>query len=240
MAVNEVAVEMSEARRIESGAWRADSLCKKHPTHWWFAGGAHETVLAKSICSSCSVSDQCLEFALGRPEILGVWASTTPNERAALRRARRAPVVEVDVNVDVDLTTEIAAPAAPIAAAMRYTEPIVMEPIDRQPVVRLAMERVLDAEGDSDRAPRRSSGRGPARPVGPGERNDLLTPAEAARKLGVTPNTVTRWSRAGKISAIQTMGGHRRFRRAEIERVLSEANLLAAGLPPRLAASDDR
>jgi excisionase family DNA binding protein len=228
MAVHEVAIEMSEARRIESGAWRADSLCKKHPTHWWFAGGAHETVLAKSICSSCSVSEQCLEFALSRPEILGVWAATTPNERAALRRARREPVVEVDVNVDVDLTA-VAAPAMPDLQA-----------ID----VRLAMESVADRERDSardsERPLRRSGGRGPARPVGAAERNELLTPAEAARKLGVTPNTVTRWSRAGKISAIQTMGGHRRFRRAEIERVLSEANLLAAGLPPRRAATEDR
>ncbi len=57
---------------------------------------------------------------------------------------------------------------------------------------------------------------------------DLLTPAEAARKLGVTPNTVTRWSRAGKISAIQTMGGHRRFRRGEIERVLRDGGLATA------------
>ena len=234
MAVNEVAIEMSEARRIEAGAWRADSLCKKHPTYWWFAGGAHETVLAKSICASCSVSEQCLEFALGRPEILGVWASTTPNERAALRRARREPVVEVDVSVDVDLTAG-AAPAPTRDA----------QAID----VRLAMERIADrerehdergAEHDAERPPRRSGGRGPARPVGSGERGELLTPAEAARKLGVTPNTVTRWSRAGKISAIQTMGGHRRFRRTEIERVLSEANLLAAGLPPRRTASEDR
>ena len=63
--------------------------------------------------------------------------------------------------------------------------------------------------------------------AGLGDRDELLTPAEAARKLGVTPNTVTRWSRAGKISAIQTMGGHRRFRRSEVERVLGEANIVA-------------
>ena len=28
----------------------------------------------------------------------------------------------------------------------------------------------------------------------------------------VNPKTVTRWARAGKISAIRTLGGHRRFR----------------------------
>ena len=52
------------------------------------------------------------------------------------------------------------------------------------------------------------------------ERNELLTPAEVAVMFRVNPKTVTRWARAGKISAIRTLGGHRRFRRDEIERVL--------------------
>jgi excisionase family DNA binding protein len=52
------------------------------------------------------------------------------------------------------------------------------------------------------------------------ERNDLLTPAEVAVLFRVNPKTVTRWARAGKISAIRTLGGHRRFRRDEIETVL--------------------
>jgi excisionase family DNA binding protein len=52
------------------------------------------------------------------------------------------------------------------------------------------------------------------------DRNELLTPAEVAVLFRVNPKTVTRWARAGKISAIRTLGGHRRFRRAEIESVL--------------------
>src|SRR6185437_1774886 len=100
---------------------------------------------------------------------------------------------------------------------------------------------LVRAEREREPEPRkRSRSRGPGRAEIPVDRDELLTPAEAARKLGVTPNTVTRWSRAGKISAIQTMGGHRRFRRAEIDRVLSEANFLAAGLPPRRARPEDR
>jgi excisionase family DNA binding protein len=31
---------------------------------------------------------------------------------------------------------------------------------------------------------------------------------------------VTRWARAGKISAIRTLGGHRRFRESEIRALL--------------------
>ncbi|HEV2311005.1 MAG TPA: BldC family transcriptional regulator [Acidimicrobiia bacterium] len=38
----------------------------------------------------------------------------------------------------------------------------------------------------------------------------------------VNPKTVTRWARSGKISAIRTLGGHRRFRKSEIMRILDE------------------
>ena len=39
----------------------------------------------------------------------------------------------------------------------------------------------------------------------------LLTPAEVAALFRVTPKTITRWAEAGKLPAIRTLGGHRRF-----------------------------
>jgi excisionase family DNA binding protein len=48
----------------------------------------------------------------------------------------------------------------------------------------------------------------------------LLTPAEVAALFRVNPKTVTRWARAGKLTAIRTLGGHRRFRASEIRRCL--------------------
>ena len=50
----------------------------------------------------------------------------------------------------------------------------------------------------------------------------LLTPAEVAALFRVNPKTVTRWARAGKLTAIRTLGGHRRFRVSEIRRCLEE------------------
>jgi excisionase family DNA binding protein len=50
----------------------------------------------------------------------------------------------------------------------------------------------------------------------------LLTPAEVAALFRVNPKTVTRWARAGKITAIRTLGGHRRFRATEIRRCLDQ------------------
>ena len=50
----------------------------------------------------------------------------------------------------------------------------------------------------------------------------LLTPSEVAALFRVNPKTVTRWARAGKLTAIRTLGGHRRFRASEIRRCLAE------------------
>jgi excisionase family DNA binding protein len=58
--------------------------------------------------------------------------------------------------------------------------------------------------------------------------NELLTPAEVAVMFRVNPKTVTRWARAGKISAVRTLGGHRRFRASEIRRFLEEVQDLQA------------
>jgi excisionase family DNA binding protein len=54
------------------------------------------------------------------------------------------------------------------------------------------------------------------------EPEELLTPSEVAAMFRVNPKTVTRWHRTGKVSAIRTLGGHRRFRASEIRRLLAE------------------
>ncbi|MCU1428925.1 MAG: binding domain protein excisionase family [Actinomycetia bacterium] len=59
-------------------------------------------------------------------------------------------------------------------------------------------------------------------PMQPHEDDALLTPSEVAAMFRVNPKTVTRWARAGKISAIRTLGGHRRFRASEIRQFLEQ------------------
>lgn len=59
------------------------------------------------------------------------------------------------------------------------------------------------------------------------DRNTYQTPVlisigEAARLTGVTVATVRNWDRKGKITAIRTPGGQRRFRLEDIQAILDE------------------
>ena len=48
----------------------------------------------------------------------------------------------------------------------------------------------------------------------------LLTPAEVAALFRVDPKTVTRWAKAGKLTSIRTLGGHRRYKDSEVKALL--------------------
>ncbi|KWX03205.1 DNA-binding protein [Carbonactinospora thermoautotrophica] len=49
----------------------------------------------------------------------------------------------------------------------------------------------------------------------------LLTPSEVAQMFRVDPKTVARWAKAGKITAIRTLGGHRRFPASQFRDLLT-------------------
>lgn len=60
--------------------------------------------------------------------------------------------------------------------------------------------------------------------------NDWLTLGDASKWLGVHPATLRQWSDEGKVRIFRTPGGHRRFSRADIERMLQVNPLRGAGL----------
>lgn len=55
--------------------------------------------------------------------------------------------------------------------------------------------------------------------------SDMLTVRDVARILHIHPNTVRRWSNAGRIKAYRiTARGDRRFKREDIARFITELN----------------
>jgi excisionase family DNA binding protein len=48
---------------------------------------------------------------------------------------------------------------------------------------------------------------------------EFLTRSEVSKQLGVSPNTVTRWAREGRLPCQVTLGGHHRFDRELVEQL---------------------
>jgi hypothetical protein len=64
---------------------------------------------------------------------------------------------------------------------------------------------------------------------------EWITLGEASRMLGIAPATLRRWSDAGRVDVFTTPGGHRRYRRAAVERLVprdhhERPSLLRSGL----------
>jgi excisionase family DNA binding protein len=78
--------------------------------------------------------------------------------------------------------------------------------------------------------------------VPPDAAERLLTPAEVVAAFRVDPKTVTRWAKAGKLSSVRTLGGHRRYREAEVLGAAHRAGgraarrMMPGGLPGSPAA----
>src|SRR5581483_7151484 len=74
-----------------------------------------------------------------------------------------------------------------------------------------------------------------------GAESEWLTLGQAARFLGVAQSTIRKWSDQGRVPAFYTPGGHRRYRRTDLERFLERSGPGGApkGGPVILLVDDD-
>lgn len=76
--------------------WELDALCAQTDPDLFFPSKGEHSDAARRICTTCPVQAQCLTRALnleGTSNVAyrhGIWAGTTPEERAALAKSRRA------------------------------------------------------------------------------------------------------------------------------------------------------
>jgi WhiB family redox-sensing transcriptional regulator len=67
-------------------AWQADALCAQTDPEAFFPEKGGSTRDAKTICTSCEVRGECLEYALQNDERFGIWGGLSERERRKLRR----------------------------------------------------------------------------------------------------------------------------------------------------------
>jgi len=68
---------------------------------------------------------------------------------------------------------------------------------------------------------------------------DWLTLGQAAKFLGVAQSTIRKWSDQGRVPAFYTPGGHRRYRRGDLEAFLARSGPGARGGGPLVLVVDD-
>src|SRR6184192_2714196 len=68
---------------------------------------------------------------------------------------------------------------------------------------------------------------------------EWLTLGQAARFLGVAQSTIRKWSDQGRVPAFYTPGGHRRYRRADLDVFLQRSGPGGDAGPTVLIVDDD-
>jgi WhiB family redox-sensing transcriptional regulator len=73
--------------------WHADAACRgADPAAFVLARGANAAVMARAraVCDRCTVTEECLAFALADPYAMGVWGGTTGRQRKLMRTGKVA------------------------------------------------------------------------------------------------------------------------------------------------------
>src|SRR3954465_8556295 len=75
--------------------------------------------------------------------------------------------------------------------------------------------------------------------LAPAGEPDWLTLGQAAKYLGVAQSTIRKWSDQGRVPAFYTPGGHRRYRRGDLETFLDRSGPGPRGGGPLVLVVDD-
>ena len=75
---------------MKRGAWTEQAACRGAGTETFYPATPDEEAEALSICATCPVRAQCLDYAVRNHETYGIWGGTTPEQRRRIRRERAA------------------------------------------------------------------------------------------------------------------------------------------------------
>jgi WhiB family redox-sensing transcriptional regulator len=75
---------------LQRPQWHQEAACAGAGVKAFFSGTHVDIQRARGVCRECPVQAPCLQYALGDPDLEGVWAGTTAKERRVMRRGRVA------------------------------------------------------------------------------------------------------------------------------------------------------
>ena len=70
--------------------WQENSLCSQADPEAFFPEQGASSRDAKKLCLSCSVRDECLQYAIDHDERFGIWGGLTEKERRKIKSASPA------------------------------------------------------------------------------------------------------------------------------------------------------
>ena len=72
----------------DEGDWQERAACAETDPEAFFPEKGTSTRPGKRICNNCPVRTDCLDYALARPELHGIWGGKSAMELRKLRAAR--------------------------------------------------------------------------------------------------------------------------------------------------------
>jgi WhiB family redox-sensing transcriptional regulator len=84
---------------VRGQEWRRDAACLEIGWEFFFPNAGGTTREAKTVCGSCTVRQECLDYALDRGERYGVYGGVSERERRRMLKQRRAQ------NPDIEATS---------------------------------------------------------------------------------------------------------------------------------------
>jgi WhiB family redox-sensing transcriptional regulator len=78
-----------EGEALMDLSWRLRGACRGLDPEIFFPVSEEDATEPKAICGTCTVQQQCLEFALASRESEGIWGGATEKERRRILRQRR-------------------------------------------------------------------------------------------------------------------------------------------------------
>lgn len=70
--------------------WYVDALCPQTDPEVFFPSEGQSGRAAKTVCATCPVRSQCLDWAMENCELFGVWGGVSSKDRQKMRREQEA------------------------------------------------------------------------------------------------------------------------------------------------------